>query len=278
MKTIVVDDEELSMRQFEIECAQEREIELVGSFTDPLAALDYAGSNPVDFALLDVEMPEMNGIELGKRLRAINRDMIIIFVSGYSDYVLDALKMKSDYYVFKPYSREDIMDALKRAKLLSKGQQKRIFIRTFGRFDVFIDQELVKFQNAKSKELLALCVDRMGGEVTMEEAIDKLWPEKDYDSRVKALYRKAVIGLRAVFEGYGISGGFCSRRGGCYLERGQVECDYYEYERDRENEKYQYEGEYMFDYSWAEETNARLTGMSVEWEDETGAGRMKYSL
>mgnify|MGYP003266795424 FL=1 len=192
MKTIVVDDEELSMRQFEIECAQEREIELVGSFTDPLAALDYAGSNPVDFALLDVEMPEMNGIELGKRLRAINRDMIIIFVSGYSDYVLDALKMKSDYYVFKPYSREDIMDALKRAKLLSKGQQKRIFIRTFGRFDVFIDQELVKFQNAKSKELLALCVDRMGGEVTMEEAIDKLWPEKDYDSRVKALYLSLI--------------------------------------------------------------------------------------
>lgn len=264
MRTIVVDDEELSMRQFEIECAQEREIELVGSFTNPLAALDYAALNPVDFALLDVEMPEMNGIELGKRLRAINRDMIIIFVSGYSDYVLDALKMKSDYYVFKPYSREDIMDALKRAKLLSKGRQKRIFIRTFGRFDVFIDQELVKFQNAKSKELLALCVDRMGGEVTMEEAIDKLWPEKDYDSRVKALYRKAVIGLRAVFEGHGISGGFCSHRGGCYLERNQVECDYYEYLRDRENETYQYEGEYMFDYSWAEGTNARLAGMTVE--------------
>ena len=45
--------------------------------------------------------------------------MIIIFVSGYSDYVLDALKMKSDYYVFKPYSREDIMDALNRARLLA---------------------------------------------------------------------------------------------------------------------------------------------------------------
>ena len=158
MRTIVVDDEELSMRQFEIECAQVREIELVGRFTNPLEALDYARNNAVDFALLDIEMPQMNGIELARRLREIKRDMIIIFVSGYSDYVLDALKMKSDYYVFKPYSREDILDALNRARLLAKGQAKRVFIRTFGRFDVFIDEKLVKFSNAKSKELLALCV------------------------------------------------------------------------------------------------------------------------
>ena len=122
MRTIVVDDEELSMRQFEIECAQVREIELVGRFTNPLEALDYARNNAVDFALLDIEMPQMNGIELARRLREIKRDMIIIFVSGYSDYVLDALKMKSDYYVFKPYSREDILDALNRARLLAKGQ------------------------------------------------------------------------------------------------------------------------------------------------------------
>ena len=128
MRTIVVDDEELSMRQFEIECAQVREIELVGRFTNPLEALEYARNNTVDFALLDIEMPQMNGIELARRLREIKRDMIIIFVSGYSDYVLDALKMKSDYYVFKPYSREDIMDALNRARLLAKGQAKRVFI------------------------------------------------------------------------------------------------------------------------------------------------------
>lgn len=260
MRTIVVDDEELSMRQFEIECAQVGEIELVGAFTNPLEALEYAKSHPVDFALLDIEMPQMNGIELAKRLREIKGDMIIIFVSGYSDYVLEALKMKSDYYVLKPYSREDILDALTRARLLAKGQHKRVFVRTFGRFDIFIDGGLVKFSNAKSKELLALCVDRMGGDVTMEEAVDKLWPDKDYDSRVKALYRKAVIGIHSVFEEYGISGVFNNHRGGCYLKDEQVECDYYEYMRNRNSGKYRYEGAYMFEYSWAEETNGMLEG------------------
>ena len=225
MRTIVVDDEELSMRQFEIECAQVREIDLVGTFTNPLEALEYASSHPVDFALLDIEMPQMNGIELARRL-----------------------------------------DALNRAKLLAKGQDKRIFIRTFGRFDVFIDDKLVKFSNSKSKELLALCVDRLGGEVTMEEAVDKLWPEKDYDSRVKALYRKAVIGIHGTFEEYGIEGVFCNHRGRCYLKSDELECDYFEYMKNRGEGKYHYKDEYMFDYSWAEETNARLMGAELERE------------
>ncbi|RGY98592.1 response regulator [Clostridium sp. AM58-1XD] len=265
MKTIVVDDEELSMRQFELECSQVEEIELVGRFTNPLEALEYASGNPVDFALLDIEMPQMNGIELAKKLREINKNMVIIFVSGYSDYVLDALKMKGDYYVFKPYSREDIMDALTRARLLSKGQKKRIFFRTFGRFNVFIDDQLVNFSNAKSKELLALCVDHMGGEVSMEEAVDKLWPEKDYDSRVKALYRKAVIGIHTVMEEHGVPDVFCNHRGVCYIRDKEVLCDYFEYMKDRKNSQYRYEDEYMFEYSWAEETNARLQNMASEY-------------
>lgn len=261
MKTIVVDDEELSLRQFEMECSHVPEIDLVGSFSNPFEALDYAQNHPVDFALLDIEMPQMKGIELAQKLRERRPDIIIIFVSAYSEYVIDALKIRSDYYVFKPYSQEDIVSALNRAKLLARGQKKRVFFRTFGRFDVFVDEHLVKFSNAKSKELLALCTDHMGGEVSMEEVIDKLWPEKDYDSRVKALYRKAVIDVHKTLEEHNAGSIFCNFRGGCYLDEKQVECDYFEYLKDREQSGYQYEEEYMFDYSWAEETNARLQMM-----------------
>lgn len=261
MKTIVVDDEELSMRQLELECSRMPEIELVGVFTSPLKALKYAACHPVDFALLDIEMPQINGLELAGELRRLKSDMIIIFVSRYSDYLLGALKIKADYYVLKPYTRKDITDALTRAKLLARRQKKRVFIRTFGRFDVFVNDRMVKFTNAKSKELLALCVDRMGGEVSMEEAIDKLWPDKNYDSRAKALYRKAVIGVRAALEECGALEIFVSRRGACGLEEKEVECDYYEYLKNRGNSSYFYDQEYMFEYSWAEETNARLQRM-----------------
>lgn len=261
MKTIVVDDEELSLRQFELECSQVPEIELAGTFTNPLEALEYARKNPVDFALLDIEMPQMKGIELAQKLRELKPDIIIIFVSAYSEYVIEALKKRFDYYVLKPYSQEDILSALKRARLLSRGQKKAVFLRTFGRFDVFVEERLVKFSNAKSKELLAVCVDHMGGQVSMEEAVDKLWPDKNYDSRVKALYRKAVIDVHKTLDTYGAGSIFCNFRGGCYLDEKEVTCDYFEYLKDGEGSGYVYEQEYMFDYGWAEETNARLQNM-----------------
>ena len=75
----------------------------------------------------------------------------------------------------KPYDRKDIEEVLERARLLARRQNKRVYFRTFGRFDMFVDGRAVYFENAKAKELLALCVDRRGGIVTIEEAADKLW-------------------------------------------------------------------------------------------------------
>lgn len=255
MKTIIVDDEPLSVEQFRLECSDVAEIKLVGTFSNPLEALAYAEHNPVEFALLDVEMPEMNGIELAQRLREIHPYVTIIFVSAYSEYVLEALRMKGDYYVLKPYSREDIMDALNRAKLLAKGRGKRVRFQTFGRFEVYIDDVSVRFPNAKSRELLALCVDHKGGMVSMEEAIDKLWPEKDYDSRAKALYRKAVIGIHEVLHEHGADDVFQNQRGSCHLVRSRVSCDYYDYLDGKSLAECRYHQEYMFEYDWAEETN-----------------------
>lgn len=79
--------------------------------------------------------------------------------------------------MFKPCWPESDILMLNCARLLAKGQAKRVFIRTWPVRRV-IDEKLVGYCNAKSKELLALCVDHMGGEVTMEEAVDKLWPER----------------------------------------------------------------------------------------------------
>ena len=56
-------------------------------------------------------------------------------------------------------------------------------IRTFGKFDVFVDGLPVRFKDAKAKELLAICVDRKGELVGTEEVIDKLW--KDIPKNVR---------------------------------------------------------------------------------------------
>lgn len=259
MKTILVDDELWSMEQFRMECGNSMGICVVGEFNEPLKALEYVKNNLVEFALLDVEMPQMNGIELGKELRKIYPDMVIIYVTSYKQYISEAIfSVEADYFVLKPYNKKDIESVMKRAVNLSSRQKKRIVVQTFGRFDVFVDGQLLHFTNAKAKELLALCVDCLGGEVWMEQAINALWEGREYDNKVKNLYRKAIIYLNTIFRLHNLENVFESKRGCCHIQKEEITCDYYEYLKGVRNEIHKNPSEYMIEYSWAEITAGRI--------------------
>lgn len=260
MRVMIVDDERLALRQFVVETEDIPDIEVAGAFSNPLQALEYLKENPVEAVFLDIEMPELNGIILAEKMRELYPDLVVIFITGYEQYTLDALKVKADYYMTKPYDSRDIKEVLERAKLLSARQRKRVYIRTFGRFDLFIDGKAVYFSNTKAKELLALCVDHRGGAVTIEEAADKLWEDRIYDSRVKNLYRKAVMQIRQLLSEYGEEDIFSGNRGSCQIDVQKVDCDYYELLKGNPEAVRAWEitGNYLQEYSWAEETCARL--------------------
>ena len=240
MRVIIVDDERLALRQFEMETEDMPGVEVAGAFTNPVDALAYVQEHPVEAAFLDIAMPGMNGLALAEKLREIRPDLVVIFLTGYEQYTLDALKVKADYYLTKPYNKQDITEALERARLLAARQKKRVYARTFGRFDVFIDGEAVYFPNAKAKELLALCVDHRGGAVTIEEVL-------------------AEHGAEALFSG---------SRGACQIDVRQMDCDYYEFLQGNRDalRAWQISGSYLEEYSWAEETGARLENFAEEMQ------------
>lgn len=258
MKVILVDDEALILKQLELEIENFPDVEIVGKFSDPAKALDFLKENVVEAVLSDIEMPGMNGIEFGTKAREIQQGIVIVFITGYEQYAIEAMRIKADFYLTKPFDSDDIKEVLERSELLAQRQRTtEVTFRTFGRFDVFINGESVHFPNAKAKELLALCIDHRGGKVMMEEAIDKLWEDRPYDTRVKNLYRKAVMNIKQMFTSYGIDDIFVNSRGSCNINREKINCDYYDL-LEGKIDRNDIMGFYMPEYSWAEFTASQI--------------------
>ena len=131
-------------------------------------------------------------------------------------------------------------------------------IRTFGYFDVFVGDRTVLFRNSKSKELLALLVDRRGGFVSSEEAIAFLWEDAVYDSVTLARYRMVALRLKNTLEEYGIADMMESVSGKRRIVTDRVKCDLYDYLSGKEEYSQLFKGSYLTNYSWAETTLAEL--------------------
>lgn len=264
IRTIVVDDEMWARRQFEEGLRPVADVELLEMFDNAEKALAYAKRHIIDCALLDVSMPGMNGIALGEKLREINGDMILIYVTGYEEFLKDAiLDLRADYFLKKPLNETDMAQMIDRVRYLSARLRKRVAVQTFGEFDIFVDGQLVEFANQKAKELFAICIDS-GGEVTMKRSIDLLWEGRGYDDKVKCLYRKAVVYLNTTFREHGVADVFSNRRGSCHVNREEIACDYYEVLDGRSIKDTAFDGRYMAAYSWSEETCGKLCRMAAE--------------
>ncbi len=252
MRTIIVDDEAWNLTQLQEELEEYPQIEIVGVFDDPREAVSFAEEHTVEFAILDVEMPFIDGMRLGEKLRVLYPSMLLIYLTGYEQYVGEAiLNIKADYYLLKPYDHEKMKEMVQRVTALSTRLDKRVRIQCFGSFEVFIDGKLIHFTNKKARELLALCIFEKGGHVTMEKAVDCLWEERPYDEKVKGIYRKAVIYLNSVFRENGINRCFENGRGYCCVHAEQIDCDFFDWLENRRKTEIQQMTPFP-EFEWAE--------------------------
>ena len=102
---------------------QEGVLHQVEAFESAEAFLfQYAVDKSFDLLLLDIEMGAMNGVELAKVLRQENREIQLIFITGYMEYISDGYDVEALHYLLKPVNREKLFPVLERAveRLLSK--------------------------------------------------------------------------------------------------------------------------------------------------------------
>lgn len=113
MKIMLVDDEELQLLRLENAArkAFPTDCEFL-CYTNPVKAFEENTDNKIDIAFLDIETPEINGIQLAKKLKSVNPYINIIFVTAYDTYALDAYKLHASGYVTKPVNESKIKEEL----------------------------------------------------------------------------------------------------------------------------------------------------------------------
>ena len=110
---IIVEDELPAREELKYFLNEEKEIKLIEEFESPLDTLNFLEKNMIDVVFLDINMPDMNGINLGKIISKIYPEVKIIFITAYKDYAVDAFEVKAFDYLLKPYSEERIRNLLK---------------------------------------------------------------------------------------------------------------------------------------------------------------------
>ncbi len=142
---------------------------------------------------------------------------------------------------------------------LSEGSDvPQVMIRTFGYFDVFVDGKPILFQSAKSKELLALLVDRGGGYVSATEIISCLWENESSNKVTLARCRKVAMRLTDKLKEYGVEDIIESVNGSRRVVPSRFSCDLYDYLAQKPGAENLFKGIYLANYSWGEMTLSNL--------------------
>ncbi len=258
MNIICVDDEEPALRSLRRVLADISPEANVVEFLFADEALQYAQTNSVDVAFLDIEMSEMNGISLAEKLKEINKNINIIFVTGFIDYILDAFNLHASGYILKPIDPERVAFELKDLRCSVKKKNEGLYIQCFGYFEVFFNGVPVTFAHAKTKELFAYLVNRGGTLCTKNEIISTIWEERPNSESLQVQYRQLVSDLSAKLRAIGASEILIKRRGELALLTKNIKCDYLDYLNDKRGHSGVYCGEFMEQYSWAEMTKGNI--------------------
>ena len=254
MIAIAVDDEILMLGALVKAITASPDIKEVSKFSNCEKALEFVKENNVDVAFLDINMRGMGGLALAEKILDTRPNCKIIFCTGYEEYAIPAFKLHASGYLMKPISAADVQNEINNIKGVRQSE-KLLTVKCFGNFEVYAKNEKLTFKRLKTKELFAFLIDRKGAGMTAKQICATLFPDDTDDNKNAAYLRQLVLDLKNTLKAVGAESVF-RHETPCYrIDVSRVECDYISY---LETGKPEFHGEYMMQYSWAEDTCAML--------------------
>lgn len=145
-------------------------IQLIGTAKNALDTLGLVKEQKPHLVLLDIELPDMKGIELAEKLLKIKPDLYIVFITAHKEYSLDAFRLYAYDYILKPIHKERVKTTVRRiqqairapekilANLTSHLQTSRISV-TLGNERVFVNPGEIYYLEKNGRHTLVHCIN-----------------------------------------------------------------------------------------------------------------------
>lgn len=206
MRVLVCDDEQLARGRVKRLAEEIPDVTVVAEAADGREAVSEAQRTQPEVVLLDIRMPDMDGIEAASHLLKSERPPAVIFCTAFDEHALQAFKVHAVDYLLKPVNREDLVQALERARSINRvqiesikqeaglsgendGQRQHISARTHKGIELVPVNEIRYFQ-ADQKYVTVRWPD---GEVLIDETLKEL--ETEFSDRFVRIHRNALVAM-----------------------------------------------------------------------------------
>ncbi len=209
LAVFIVDDEPPARNRLKdllTDCAEQLPLTLVGEAGNGVEALDKLSEVHADVVLVDIRMPQMDGIELAQHLNKLHRPPVIIFTTAYDSYAVNAFEQRAIDYLLKPIRLGRLFEALTRARTavpvrsevlqeLTPEPRKNLSIHERGKI-VLVPIEQVLYLRAELKYITVRTVEH---EYIIEESLIAL--EKEFAARFVRIHRNCLVAKEEI-EGF----------------------------------------------------------------------------
>ena len=112
IKVLICDDDKAIRDDIENILKESGYVDYIKKVKNGIEAIEFIKSEKIDLLIIDIDMPYKNGIETAKEITSIDKDIHIIFVTGFSDYSLESFKVHPVDFIVKPFTSDKIIDSV----------------------------------------------------------------------------------------------------------------------------------------------------------------------
>jgi two-component system response regulator AlgR len=206
LRVLIVDDEAPArnrLRDLIADCSASMPVEIAGDAASSRQALEMLPECDADVALLDIRMPEIDGIELAEHLQKLDAPPAVIFTTAYDAYALKAFEVHAIDYLLKPIRQSRLLDALSRARRMmplrlevlreiKPDARSHLSVNERGRIHLIPLPEVV-FLKAELKYVTVRTAER---EYLLEESLARL--ENEFAGRFGRIHRNCLVAKDAI--------------------------------------------------------------------------------